>query len=434
MVFYVIGFFLAVLCVILINKGLSFEIMLLALVFTLGALCLKNSYITPKTDIGRYISHQNNGPYIIKGFINNNPVVRDNGFSFIFKIEEVVIEGERYRSCGNIKVSVKGVNDFSYGEGLMLIGPLSRPYRLFAGKAPLLMQLRDSSSILHLNTNKGSLVIRLALFLKNNMESVFLRHLSPLASSINRAMILGDKKSIPAAVYDYMVKSATVHIMVVSGFHVGVIAFISGVFLKILRIPRRVRYLGVMLFLVIYCFITGASIPVVRSTVMGVFLIMGCFMQREISLKDSLSLAALFILIIDPRDLFSVSFQLSFASVAAIAYLYPCLKMLSRVEKLRKGFLRSLIKSCLVSLSAWIGTAGLIAYYFKIVSPVAILANIFIIPLASLLILSGLSLAIASVVHPALLGAFVSFNELVVFLLLGLSSFFSNLPFAYRYL
>ncbi|OQB12622.1 MAG: ComEC family competence protein [Candidatus Omnitrophica bacterium ADurb.Bin205] len=433
-VFYIIGIILAVFCMLLINKGLSFEIMLLALVFTLGALCLKNSYITPKTYIGRYISYHNNGPYVVKGYINSNPVFKDTGSSFIFKIEEIGIEGKRYRSCGNIKVSVKGVNDFSYGEELMLTGSLYRPYRFFTGKIPLLMQIRNSSSVVRLNTNKGSQFTRLAFYLKDKAAAVFLRNLSPLASSINRAMILGEKKSIPAAVYDYMVKSATVHIMVVSGFHAGVIAFISGVFFKVLRIPRRIRYLGVIFCLILYCFVTGVSIPVVRSTVMGVFLTLGCFIQREISLKNSLSLAALFILIINPRDLFSVSFQLSFASVAAIAYLYPYLKMLSRVEKLRIGFLRGFFKSCLVSFSAWLGTAGLIAYYFKIISPVAILANLFIIPLASLLILSGLSLVIASVFSPVLLVAFVSFNELAVFLLLSLSRFFSGLPFAYRYL
>jgi competence protein ComEC len=285
-----------------------------------------------------------------------------------------------------------------------------------------------------LNTNKGSVFKKLAFYLKDSTESIFKRCLSPLAANINNAMILGEKKGIPRVVYDSMVKSGTVHIMVVSGFHVGVIAFISGISFKILRIPRKIRYFGVMFCLVLYCFIANASTPVVRSTVMGAFLIIGCFLQRETSLKDSLSLAALFILVVNPRDLFSVSFQLSFASVAAIAYLYPCLKALSKVEKLRIGFLRGIANGLLVSFSAWLGTVGLIAYYFKIISPVAILANLFIIPLASLLILSGLSLAIASVFLPVLLEAFISFNELVVFLLLRLSSFFSEIPFAYRYL
>ncbi|MDD3087232.1 MAG: ComEC/Rec2 family competence protein [Candidatus Omnitrophica bacterium] len=432
--FYIIALILALSCMLLINKGLSFEVTLCALIFTLGALCLKNSYTTPKTDIGRYIRYRNNGPYIIKGFINSKPVFKDAGSSFIFRVEELGLEGKRYKSCGNIRVAVKGINNFSYGEGLILFGSAYRPYRFFTGKIPLLMQVKKSSSVTRLNTNKGSLFKKSAFFLKDNAESVFLRHLSPLAASINRAMILGDKKSIPAAVYDYMVKSATVHIMVVSGFHVGVIAFISGVLLKILRIPRRIRYFGVIFFLILYCFITGASTPVMRATVMGVFLTIGCFLQRETSLKSSLSLAALFILAINPRDLFSISFQLSFASVAAIAYLYPCLKALFQVERLRIGFLKVIANSLLISFSAWLGTAGLIAYYFKIISPVAILANLFIIPLASLLIISGLSLAIASVFPPVLLGAFAGFNELIVFLLLWLGRFFSDLPFAYRYL
>lgn len=432
--FYIIALILALSCMLLINKGLSFEVTLCALIFTLGALCLKNSYTTPRSGISQYARYKNDAVYAIKGFIDSRPVFKEESVSFVFRAEEIQSGDKGHITCGDILVYSNAQNKLFYGEELILLGRLQKPFRLFKGKAQALMRIKNSSALVKLNKNKGSIFKRLAFYLKDSTESIFKRCLSPLAASINNAMILGEKKGIPRVVYDSMVKSGTVHIMVVSGFHVGVIAFISGIFLKILRIPRKIRYFGIIFCLILYSLIAGVSTPVIRATVMGVFLTIGCFLQRETSLKSSLSLAALFILAINPRDLFSISFQLSFASVAAIAYLYPCLKALFQVERLRIGFLKVIANSLLISFSAWLGTAGLIAYYFKIISPVAILANLFIIPLASLLIISGLSLAIASVFPPVLLGAFAGFNELIVFFLLWLGRFFSDLPFAYRYL
>jgi len=296
------------------------------------------------------------------------------------------------------------------------------------------MCIKNNSALIRLNKNKGSLFRRLAFCLKDNIEAVFIKRLSPLTASIVDAMVLGEKRRILPIVYDSMIKSGTVHILVVSGFNVGIIAFMAGLFFKILRIPRKLRYFLIIFCLVFYCFITGASAPVVRATVMGIFLILGYFLKREPNITNSLSLAALFILVINPKELFSISFQLSFVSVAAIIYLYPRLKSLFRLEKIKIKFLKVIVEGCMVSLSAWLGTCGFIAYYFKIFSPVTVLANIFIVPLATLITLSGLSMVIISLILPLLSGPFVSTNEILVIILLGVNNFLINLPFAYLYL
>lgn len=93
------------------------------------------------------------------------------------------------------------------------------------------------------------------------------------------------------------------------------------------------------------------------------------------------------------------------------------------------------IADCLlVSFSAWAGTAGLIAYYFKIFSPVAVLANIFIVPLATLITLCGFSLIAANFLLHPLLPFFSATSEFIVALLLKTNAFFANLPGACIYL
>lgn len=431
---YIMAVVLISACISLTNKGLSFDILFLALAFILGALCLKNAYTISKSDISKYAYYKNDAIYTVKGFINSNPVFKDERLSFIFRAEELGSGNDRYKTCGDILVYYKTQEGLSYGEGLILRGRLQKPYRLFKGRVPVLMRIKNSPALARLNINKGSLLKKLAFYLKAGIKEVFTKRLSSLAASVNNAMVLGEKKSIPTAVYHSMIQSGTVHIMVVSGFHVGIIAFMSEVFLKILRIPRRIRFFGVIFCLILYCLITGASIPVVRATVMGIFLAAGYFIQREPDIKNSFFLAALFILIINPKDLFSISFQLSFGSVASIIYLYPFLKALFKAGNIKIRFFRAIIDGCLVSLAAWLATSGFIAYYFKILSPVAVLANIFIIPVASLIILSGLIMVIISLVLPPLAGAFAAFNETAVFVLLKLNNLFINLPFAYIYL
>jgi competence protein ComEC len=157
-------------------------------------------------------------------------------------------------------------------------------------------------------------------------------------------------------------------------------------------------------------------------------------LKREPDIYSSSALAALFILLINPQELFNISFQLSFACVLSIAYLYPKIKSLLGIEFLKIRYLRMLVEGCLVSFSAWIGTLGFIAYYFKIFSPVTVLANIFIVPLATLITLCGFSLVFISLICPPLAKFFASASELVVTLLLSLNSLLVKLPGAYFYL
>jgi competence protein ComEC len=90
-----------------------------------------------------------------------------------------------------------------------------------------------------------------------------------------------------------------------------------------------------------------------------------------------------------------------------------------------------LLEGSLVSFSAWLGTMGFIAFYFKIFSPVTVLANIFIVPLAALITLSGISMIIMGLISPSLAHIFAFSTELEVFALLKINAFLVSLPFAY---
>ena len=176
---------------------------------------------------------------------------------------------------------------------------------------------------------------------------------------------------------------------------------------------------------------TGASTPVVRATVMAIVFLAAYLLKREPDIYNSLSLAALFILAVNPKQLFDIGFQLSFASVISIVYLYPKIKTALGIERLKIGYLRFIVDGCLVSLSAWLGTLGFIAYYFKIISPITVIANIFIVPLAAGITLCGFSLSLISLILPALAPFFASTSELTTLALLKINALLVSFPGAY---
>ena len=435
------------------KKRMLFDIFLFFLVFTLGAVLLKNTQNLPRCHIYNFVHYKNEQPYLIKGYINSQPIVKNNRNSFIFKTQAIQAESLNYSCCGNILVYLKGKKELHYGEELILRGNLYRPFNsrdsrrqsyrdyLYNQAILFIMNVKSAADVIRLNKNRGFMIKRFALWLKHKMEERIFRHTSSLSAAILDAMILGERRNIPSFVNNTMMKSGTVHILVVSGFNVGIVSFIVILFLKLLRLPRKIRFAIAIPYTIIYCLITGASTPVLRATVMAVFFMLGCLIKREEAVYNSLSVAWLFILGLNPRQLFDIGLQLSFASVVAIVYLYPALSKFLVACFCRKGgvypkikFIRFLIDGCLVSFTAWLATSGFIAYYFKIFSPVTVLANIFIVPLAALITLCGFSLILISLIFLPLAPFFSSATELLVILLIKINAFLVQLPAAYFYL
>ena len=426
-----------------LKKRIFFDIFLSCLIFSLGIAFIKSSQSLSRIDISKLVYYRNDQPYIVKGFISAEPIFKDQKTSFIFTTQVIEIGNLSKSCCGNILVRLNGGKDLSYGEGLILRGSLYRPFSnrdsrrqsyreyLYNQGIYFIMNVKTEADLVRLNKNRGLPIKRFALSLKQKVENIFLPHTSPLTLAILEAMVLGEKKNIPWFVNDTMMKSGTIHILVVSGFNVGIVSFIIILFLKLLRIPRKPRFIIAIPCLLLYCLLTGASNPVARSTVMAVVFMLGFLLKREPDIYNSLSIASLFILTVNPRQLFDIGFQLSFASVIAIVYLYPKIRTFLQIESLKTKYLKILLDGCLVSFSAWLASAAFIAYYFKIFSPITVVANIFIVPLATLITLCGFSLILTGLIFPPLAPFFASTSELVVMLLIKVNMLLASLPLAY---
>ncbi len=427
---------------IFLKRRLIFVISLCSLAFILGVILLKNSRDLPNCHITNFISYGADEPYIIKGLIENEPNPKNNATSFIFQAREIQLRDKNYNCCGKIIAHLKSKKEFNYGDELILRGKIYKPfnknksqrqsYRDYLRNNDIwfILAIENPADIINLHQNNGFILKSFAIRLKKESEDIIHKYNGPLAASILAAMVLGEKRNIPYFVTRSMMKSGTLHILVVSGFNVGIVSFVIILLLKLLRIPRRIRFYIAMPLIILYCLITGASNPVIRATIMAIIFMLGFLIKRESDIYNSLSLAAVAILAIKPKQLFDVGFQLSFLSVLSIVYLYPKITSLLRLNLIKIRPLRYFSQGLIVSLSAWAGTALPIAYYFKIFSPITVIANLLIVPLASLITLTGFSLLFIHFLFPPVASAFSYANEALVATLLNLNALLLKLPFA----
>ena len=438
--FWAVVFFISL--ILCFHKKTIFIFFLFVLVFCLGALLVKNYCQLSASHILNFTLSQET-PCIIKGYIRDEPSLKGRKLRFIFTVEEIQIADKRLGSCGDTLVYMKANRDLEYGDELILRGTIRRLSRFSASRRYseylhnqgiyTIFYVDESFSVASFGKNRGSLIKGSALYLKNKIKKKIYYYLSPVSASILSAMVLGERRDIPPLIYKAMVKTGTVHILVVSGFNVGIVTFIVVLLLKVLRIPRRPRVLLSVVFIVTYCFITGASNPVIRATVMAIIFLLAHLVKREADIYNCCALAVLFILIGNPRQLFDVGFQLSFASVISIVYFYPKIKAHLKITFLKWRFLRLVIEGGIVAFSAWLGTLGLVAYYFRFFSPITVLANMFIAPLAALITLCGFSLVVTEMILPWLAIYIAESAEFMVMLLLFINSVLIRFPYAYFY-
>lgn len=227
--------------------------------------------------------------------------------------------------------------------------------------------------------------------IRNEIKNVINSLFGETSGMIN-AMLLGDRESI-----DYITKSAyqvsgISHILALSGLHISIF---SGALLCLIPSSKPLlRESIVGAFLLIYCALTGFSPSLVRASMMTLCLLSAPIFSRRNDSLSSISAAAIIILTFSPEAIENIGFQLSFAAVTGIALLYAPIKQ-------KMGFLGSAISSTIaVSVSATLGTMPLMLYHFSRLSVYALLANIIILPMVSIALITALISVIICTVSP----------------------------------
>jgi competence protein ComEC len=251
---------------------------------------------------------------------------------------------------------------------------------------------------------------------RGQLRQSLYQYLDPSEAGTLTAIVLGNRDYIPKEINMAFRHTGTGHILVIA-----MVIFI----LKLVRIPRPWQ-VGLSILLVFsYAILTGGSVPVLRAAFMASVILASLSVELESDALNSLCFAALIILLMDAHNLFDTSFQLSFAAVAAIIILYtPIEKRLSFFPKWLSGTLS-------VSTAAWIGITPLQIWHFGTIAPVALIANLIIVPLLDLTVALGLILALAGLWLAPLAWGVAGCLKAVFNLMVVLAFWFSKIPFGY---
>ncbi len=207
---------------------------------------------------------------------------------------------------------------------------------------------------------------------------------------IAKALLLGDRTHVDPGLYASYRKAGALHLLAVSGLHVGILAaFLFSLLrpLRKFRYGRLLRFLLATLLLWGYALLCGFSPSVVRAVILFSGVSYAFYLQRPGETLHFLALAWIFMLVlVDPHWLLQVGFQLSFAAVAAIVVFSPAL---FRYWPWKGKAGASLGQLVCVSLAAQVGTLPLSLYYFHQFPGVFLLSNLVLLPGIGVLLITG---------------------------------------------
>lgn len=203
------------------------------------------------------------------------------------------------------------------------------------------------------------------------------------------ALILGQQQDIsPDVIRDYQYAGA-IHILSVSGLHVGLILLFVTFLLKPIPNTKKNALLKLSLVLLSlwgFGILAGLAPSVVRSVTMFSFVAIGMFLRRNVNIYHTLLVSALLILLVQPSFLFDVGFQLSYIALFFIVWLQPMLTLIWTPKNKIVNYFWEIIT---VSFAAQLGTFPLSIYYFHQFPGLFFVTNLIVIPMLSIILATG---------------------------------------------
>ncbi len=324
--------------------------------------------------------------------------------------------GDYYKFYGKVKIP-KAFDDFDYSLYLKTIGIYNyvnvNAYKVEYSKSGHLFFYLDKFFELR-DVLKNNLLKNI-----NNEENV----------NLMMGIMFSDKSLSEETTEDFNAVGLS-HVLAVSGLHVGLIYGVILFILSIFNINKKYRAFIIAPILFIYVMLAGMSVSALRA----MFL---CILNEILTLKhekdndafNNIFIIAIILLMINPLNLFNVSFLLSFSAVVGILLLYPVIqfKILELFYEESK-FKKNVVSLFSVSISAYLFTIPIILNSFGSVSIISIVGNLIIVPLIAPIMIMGI---IGGIFGNLLFGMFLlHFLDIILSIVRYVISLLASIPFA----
>jgi competence protein ComEC len=343
--------------------------------------------------------------------IEDVPSYKTNSIRFCVRIQSGIIRHQALKCDGKVMAYFQldsNARKLRYGDQLIAqlqirpveasMNPNSFDYKKYLSNQGIYHRTYvPSSKWVLIQRARGVNLYRIGTSIQEKFINLFkIHHPNPNELSVASALVLGYDNNIEPELRNAYQTTGALHILSVSGMHVGVIYLVlSTLLISLKRKPmnRIIRAVILLTMVWFYALLTGLSPAVLRSAVMLSFIIVGECGEREQNTMNTLAASAFILLIIDPFQLTDIGFELSYLAVAGIVLIEPLIR---NIWKPRFKISKLIWGLTTVSIAAQLASSPLSLYYFHQFPNYFIFTNYLAIPLSSVAIYAGMLTLITS--------------------------------------
>ena len=324
----------------------------------------------------------------------------------LFEVENHKVSGKTLLNIhkDSIKTPLKVDEIYStktqFKELIHPLNPHQFDYKTYLEKRYIYHQIfTDKAYLFQIKTTKRTL-FGIADNIRTHInEKLKNYHFKPDELAIINALLLGQRQDVSEDVYTNYTNAGAIHILAISGLHIGIILLLlEFVFKPVTRLKHGRLINAIILVSILWSFaiIAGLSASVTRAVTMFSVVAIAKNLNRPTNIYNTLAISAFIILLFKPLFLFDVGFQLSYFAVISIVAIDPFLYKLWKPKYwLTKVYWHTLT----VTLSAQFGIIPLSLYYFHQFPGLFFLSNLVIIPFLGLILGVGISVFLLSVLN-----------------------------------
>lgn len=298
----------------------------------------------------------------------------------------------------------------AYGNLKKIKGPLN-PYqfnykRYMAQKGVYHQLYLDAKSFSRKTTTSWSLLGAASRFREFTIQQLKTQPLGLEEIAVMEAILLGQRNDLSDATYDDYKNAGAVHILALSGLHIGILLLLLRFILSpLVQLPhgKQLQLFLTLLLLWGFAYVAGMSSSIVRAVTMFSFVAYALYLKRPTNTLNVVTLSLFFLLLTNPSYLFQVGFQMSYAAVYAIVWLYPKLEALWSPPN---TFIRKVWQLMAVSCTAQLGVLPISLFYFHQFPGLFFVSNLIVVPFLGIIL--GLGILVLTLSNLSILPEFLA--------------------------
>jgi competence protein ComEC len=383
-------FFLIAMLFVKMTQPRSYFVVLVLILIVLGVFvrAQANPQITEE-----HISFYNDQQIEFEAIVNQEPDVR-------LDKQKLTVEPVNYK--GKVLLGLALYPEYEYGDRLQVKCRLQAPEPIEDFKYDRYLSRYNIYSLCYrpyikvLGKDQGSYLVGKVFKIKKKVETSINRTLAEPQAALTAGILLGSRQGIPSVLLEKFNITGITHIIAISGYNITIIVVLLMNLGKHLYINRKKMIWLILIGLLFFVILTGASASVVRAAIMGMIVVLAKHLGRIGKISNVLIFSAVLMVIVNPKILiWDAGFQLSFLATIGLVYLSPRLLPLFKWVPKKMALQENFVST----LSAIIFTLPLILFSFQRLSIVAPLVNLLVLPVIPISMLFGFVMFLSSLVH-----------------------------------